>query len=83
VVIVDPRPPPSAEVKGIPHKYIQTDISSWYSITEAFQAAIDQYGTIDYVFANAGIGECDHLFVTPKDDKGRPKAPNYAEVDVK
>lgn len=64
--------------------FIQTDVTSWTSLVNAFQSAIDRFGRLDYVYANAGIGELDHLFVDNLDQKsGQLREPNYAAIDVK
>jgi NAD(P)-dependent dehydrogenase (short-subunit alcohol dehydrogenase family) len=64
--------------------FVQADVTSWESLSKAFQSAIDKFGTIDYVYANAGIGELDHLFVDKIDERtGQLIAPNYAAIDVK
>lgn len=64
--------------------FIQTDVTSWKSLCDAFQSTIDRFGRLDYVYANAGIGELDHLFINKLDEAtGQLKEPNYAAVDVK
>lgn len=83
ILIADPQEPPAADVKGLPVKWVKTDVTSWDSISNAFQVAADTYKTIDMVFVNAGIGEKPHLFVTNKDKSGKPEEPDWAVINVK
>jgi NAD(P)-dependent dehydrogenase (short-subunit alcohol dehydrogenase family) len=86
IVIVDFRPPSEEILKSLSENvlFVQADVTSWESLSKAFQSAIDKCGTIDYVYANAGIGELDHLFVDKIDERtGQLIAPNYAAIDVK
>lgn len=63
--------------------FVQTDVTSWNSLLNAFKTTIDKFGTLDGVYANAGLGELDHLFINKIDAAtGDPKAPNYANIDV-
>jgi NAD(P)-dependent dehydrogenase (short-subunit alcohol dehydrogenase family) len=86
IVVVDFRAPSEEifESLGETVLFVQTDVTSWESLSKAFQSAIDKFGTIDYVYANAGIGELDHLFVDKIEERtGQLIAPNYAAIDVK
>lgn len=77
---------PSDEILGSLAKttlFVQTDVTSWSSLLNAFKTAIDKFGMLDGVYANAGLGELDHLFVNQIDAAtGDPKAPNYANIEV-
>ena len=86
IVVIDFRPPSEEILKSFGETvlFVQTDVTSWESLSNAFQSAIDKFGTIDYVYANAGIGELDHLFVDKIEERtGQLIAPNYAAIDVK
>jgi NAD(P)-dependent dehydrogenase (short-subunit alcohol dehydrogenase family) len=86
IVVVDFRPPSEEILKSFGKNvlFVQTDVTSWESLSRAFQSAIDKFGTIDYVYANAGIGELEHLFVDKIEERtGQLIAPNYAAIDVK
>lgn len=80
--MADLNPPPPGDAK-FEIGFIKTDIVNWISISTTFESVVKKYGTLDCVYANAGIGEYDHLFVTPKDTNGKPKAPNFKAIDVK
>jgi NAD(P)-dependent dehydrogenase (short-subunit alcohol dehydrogenase family) len=90
ILIADMNPPPEAEIQNIKSlvTFIKTDVTSWDSMQKAFITAVETYGTLDLVYANAGIGEIDHLFVA-KELKGKIagrtalQAPNYKCLDVK
>ncbi|CAK7231305.1 hypothetical protein SBRCBS47491_007885 [Sporothrix bragantina] len=63
--------------------FVQTDVTSWESLVNVFKTAVDKFGTIDGVYANAGLGELDHLFINKVDEAtGELKAPNYANIEV-
>ncbi|KAL1901104.1 hypothetical protein Sste5346_002171 [Sporothrix stenoceras] len=63
--------------------FVQTDVTSWDSLLNAFKTAIETFGTLDGVYANAGLGELDHLFFNKIDGAtGDPKPPNYANIEV-
>jgi NAD(P)-dependent dehydrogenase (short-subunit alcohol dehydrogenase family) len=72
ILIADMNPPPEAEIQSIKSlvTFIKTDVISWDSMQKAFITAVETYGTLDLVYANEGIGEIDHLFVT-KELKGK------------
>lgn len=48
-----------------------------------FEKAAEVYGTLDMVFANAGVGEMEHLFVTEEVEGGKLKAPKYKAMEIK
>jgi NAD(P)-dependent dehydrogenase (short-subunit alcohol dehydrogenase family) len=57
----------------------QCDVSSWESQHHAFEEVYKEYGSIDVVFANAGITE--HGQVIDFDEE-TPSAPNLATLNV-
>jgi NAD(P)-dependent dehydrogenase (short-subunit alcohol dehydrogenase family) len=71
ILIADMNPPPEAEIQSIKSlvTFIKTDVISWDSMQKAFITAVETY-TLDLVYADEGIGEIDHLFVT-KELKGK------------
>ena len=86
IVILDYRKPADDILHSLSKTtiFVQADVTSWKSLQNAFQSAIDTFGRIDGVYANAGIGELDHLFIDNVDETtGELREPNYAAVDVK
>jgi len=86
IVIADFRKPSAEILKSLSANttFVQTDVSSWESLSHVFRATMEKYGRLDYVYANAGIGELDHLFVDKfKEGSDELQAPNYAAIEVK
>lgn len=85
VVIADYKAPPAEVLKQLPPNvlFVRTDVTSWSSMVASFDLCIEKFGTIDYVFANAGIGELEHLFEDHFDEKGRLREMRYTAIDVK
>ncbi|OAP62022.1 hypothetical protein AYL99_04225 [Fonsecaea erecta] len=55
VVVADIQPPP--DELGSRVLYVKTDVASWKDLVNLFQTAIDRYGRMDVVFANAGVAD--------------------------
>ncbi|KAJ5772314.1 hypothetical protein N7520_002843 [Penicillium odoratum] len=66
---------PSAEIS-----FEECDVSSWESQATAFKKTYNQHGSIDLVFANAGITEKGSFL--PKDANAGPVKPNLATLNV-
>ncbi|KAJ5632754.1 short chain dehydrogenase/reductase [Penicillium lividum] len=66
---------PSAEIS-----FEECDVSSWESQATAFEKTYNQHGSIDLVFANAGITEKGSFL--PKDVNAGPVKPNLATLNV-
>ncbi|CAK7202850.1 hypothetical protein SEUCBS139899_005577 [Sporothrix eucalyptigena] len=85
IVIADYKKP-SDDILGRLAKttlFVQTDVTSWASLVNVFKTTVDTYGMIDGVYANAGLGELDHLFVNKIDAiMGELQPPNYANIEV-
>ncbi|KAF7554163.1 hypothetical protein G7Z17_g3096 [Cylindrodendrum hubeiense] len=62
-------------------KFHQVDVTSWESLSKAFESVFLQDGRLDFVFANAGIVERDNFYETPDND-GIPSEPNLKTLDV-
>ncbi|KAF2013896.1 NAD(P)-binding protein [Aaosphaeria arxii CBS 175.79] len=59
----------------------QTDVTSYESLTAAFEAAFKASGRLDFVYANAGIVERDNFY--EKHDLSKPPPePNQLSVDI-
>lgn len=71
-----------AAAQGLPNsKFHKVDVTSWESLSKAFDAVFSQDGRLDFVFANAGIVERDNFYDTPDSD-GIPPEPNQKTTDV-
>lgn len=42
--------------EGYAAKYIKTDVSDWEQVKALFKCVMEEYGTVDYLVNNAGIG---------------------------
>ena len=62
-------------------KFHKVDVTSWESLSKAFEAVFSENGRLDFVFANAGIVERDNFYDTPDSD-GIPPEPNQKTIDV-
>lgn len=85
MVIADYKHPPTEILRDLPSNvlFVHTDVSSWESIRASFDACVEKFGTLDYVFANAGIGELEHLFENHLGKDGKLKEMAYTAIDVK
>jgi len=54
------------------------DISSWNEQKLAFEQIYDELGSVDIVFANAGVGELGKFV----EDEAEPTKPNLRTVDI-
>jgi NAD(P)-dependent dehydrogenase (short-subunit alcohol dehydrogenase family) len=76
----------SGDIQAPPAKgeflFVQTDVKSWADLTKLFKAAKEQYGRIDYVFANAGIGPRAEYLALETDENGDPKEPSKDTMDI-
>ncbi|KAH7176356.1 3-beta-hydroxysteroid dehydrogenase [Dactylonectria macrodidyma] len=71
----------AAEQSVAGSKFHQVDVTSWTSLSVAFDAAFAQAGRLDFVFANAGVVERDNFYDTPESD-GIPPEPSQKTLDV-
>ncbi|KAM0326261.1 hypothetical protein ACHAQA_006858 [Verticillium albo-atrum] len=63
--------------------FLQTDVSSWDSLSKAFDAVFEQLGTIHFVFANAGIVERANFYAVHDTTTSRiPPEPDQRVVDI-
>jgi NAD(P)-dependent dehydrogenase (short-subunit alcohol dehydrogenase family) len=64
--------------------FMKTNVSSWKSLSEAFDAVFESHGAIDFVFANAGIVERDNFYAkveTPRNSRIPPEI-NQTTIDI-
>lgn len=61
----------------------KADVSSYESLSKVFQQVFEKEGRIDFVFANAGVGEGQD-FYGRHDTKGTepPPPPNLSTIDI-
>lgn len=85
VVIADYKRPQQEILQQLPSNvlFVHTDVSSWPSMLSSFDTCIEKFGTLDYVFANAGIGELEHLFEDHFGPDAKLLGMKYTAVDVK
>ncbi|OQV05084.1 hypothetical protein CLAIMM_09877 [Cladophialophora immunda] len=63
-------------------KLLAAELADWQSVLAAFETVSETFGSIDSVYANAGINAFDTLFDEEFDDEGRLKAPTLRNLDV-
>lgn len=85
MVIADYKKPQPEVLQQLPSNvlFVHTDVSSWPSMIASFDACIEKFGAVDYVFANAGIGELEHLFEDHFGKDGKLLGMSYTAIDVK
>jgi NAD(P)-dependent dehydrogenase (short-subunit alcohol dehydrogenase family) len=79
VVVADLQSPP--EDLGSRALYVRTDVTSWEDLRALFQTAIDRYGRIDIVFANAGIVDTSN-YVDLREENVQLLEPSRRSLDV-
>ncbi|KAF2102083.1 NAD(P)-binding protein [Rhizodiscina lignyota] len=63
-------------------KFMQCNVLVWKELRNVFAQAKRQFGSVDIVFANAGILESTSLFDDKLDDSGELAEPNLLTIDV-
>ena len=76
----DLSPLPEPEASSVP--FLKVDVTSWDDQLAMLKAAKQEYGTVDHVFANAGIGSSTSLLEEDVDDKGNLLPPKLNTIDV-
>tara|TARA_R110002003_G_scaffold45_5_gene3468 strand:+ start:14122 stop:14982 length:861 start_codon:yes stop_codon:yes gene_type:complete len=76
----DLNPLPEPEVSSVP--FLKVNVTSWKEQVELFKAAEKEYGKIDHVFANAGIGPTISLLEDDVDENGDLLPPKLNTLDV-
>ncbi|KAM0276017.1 hypothetical protein ACHAQH_007187 [Verticillium albo-atrum] len=63
--------------------FLQTDVSSWDSLSKAFDTVFDRFGKIHFVYANAGIVERANFYAVHDTKSSRiPPEPDQRVVDI-
>lgn len=62
--------------------FVRANVNSWTDQIKLFKTALDTYGRIDYVFANAGIGPRADFLNLAVDEHGDPSYPDKATLDT-
>lgn len=81
VVSADINSPPEP-ISNPAFLFVQTDVSKWSDLVTLFKKAKEQYGRIDYVFANAGIGPRANYLALDVEENGDIKEPNHSVIEV-
>jgi NAD(P)-dependent dehydrogenase (short-subunit alcohol dehydrogenase family) len=76
----DLNPLPEPEHSTVP--FCKVDVTSWSDQLAMFRAAKAEYGHIEHVFANAGIGGSTYLLDDDKDENGELLPPSLNTVNV-
>ncbi|KAF2024644.1 NAD(P)-binding protein, partial [Setomelanomma holmii] len=74
------NPLPEPEASSVP--FFKTNVTSWKEQIDLFKAAEKEYGKIDHVFANAGIGPTISLLEDDIDENGDLLPPKLNTMDV-
>ncbi|KAH6663994.1 hypothetical protein F5X68DRAFT_106077, partial [Plectosphaerella plurivora] len=61
-------------------KFTQVDVTSWASLSSAFDAIYKAHGRMDFVFANAGILQLENFY--EKDAALPPSEPRQNSIDI-
>ncbi|GAB1198043.1 hypothetical protein APSETT444_007350 [Aspergillus pseudonomiae] len=82
VVIGDLNPAPDdlSSIKNL--KFIKADTTSWDSLRNLFNQAVEAFGRIDHVFANAGIGPKTDFLDESLDENGELAPPDMQVLNV-
>jgi NAD(P)-dependent dehydrogenase (short-subunit alcohol dehydrogenase family) len=59
-----------------------TDVSNWTSVLTAFEKVFEEFGSIDVVFANAGVHSFEDLLEDNVDDTGHLCAPSTKSLEI-
>ncbi|KAJ5648604.1 hypothetical protein N7490_004976 [Penicillium lividum] len=82
VLIGDLKPPtPEFESKENP-KFLEVNVTKWESLRSMFTYAMEQFGRIDHVFANAGVGPTLDFLDVKLDEAGQVEPPNPRTINV-
>jgi NAD(P)-dependent dehydrogenase (short-subunit alcohol dehydrogenase family) len=80
VVVADLSPP----ITPVPAStFAKCDVTVWADILSAFSVAVEKFGAIDILVANAGVGEIDgDIFRDEYDAAGQLKQPTYRTAEI-
>lgn len=83
VVSGDVEPPTAGEpAETSAFLYVKTNVTSWADLCALFKKAKEQYGRIDCVYANAGIGPRANYLALETDENGDLKEPAREVLDI-
>lgn len=60
----------------------KADVSSWDEQAAAFEEVYKEFGSIDVVFANAGVSEIGEFLERSQDASAAPTKPNLKTIDI-
>jgi NAD(P)-dependent dehydrogenase (short-subunit alcohol dehydrogenase family) len=79
VVICDVQEP----LKTVPGSvFSKCDVAVWADLLAAFDNAVNTFGAVDILVANAGVGERQDYFLDELDNEGKLMEPSYTIIDV-
>ncbi|KAH8806874.1 hypothetical protein DL96DRAFT_1536627 [Flagelloscypha sp. PMI_526] len=88
IVIADLNEPASQQVvadisasKG-QATFKKCDVTNWDSLVSVFEHAVQKFGSVDVVVANAGVTEIGRFSVVAYDSKGLPRPPNLKTLEI-
>jgi NAD(P)-dependent dehydrogenase (short-subunit alcohol dehydrogenase family) len=61
---------------------VKCDVTVWEDQVATFEAAIEKYGRLDVVVANAGVMEAGRFVGAPLGADGKPVKPNLTTLDI-
>ena len=80
VVVADVKPPATPVPSSV---FAKCDVTVWADILSVFAVAVEKFGGVDILVANAGVGEIDgDIFRDEYDEAGNLKPPAYKTVDI-
>ena len=80
IVVADLKPPVTPVPSSI---FAKCDVTVWADILSAFSLALEKFGVVDILVANAGVGEIDgDIFRDEYDGAGQLQPPTYKTIDI-
>ncbi|KAL0563283.1 hypothetical protein V5O48_018788 [Marasmius crinis-equi] len=64
---------------------LKCDVTVWDELVDMYEKAMERFGSVDIVIANAGVsevGNCCRPGPIPLDESGRPQKPGVTTIDV-
>lgn len=61
-------------------RFVEVSVTSWKSLSSAFDTIFKAHGRLDFVFANAGILQMDNFYI--RDQSLPPAEPRQHSIDV-
>ena len=78
----DVQPPPATIQDAPEFEFVRCDVTVWAEQVALFDAALQRFGRVDHVFANAGIGTRDEYMLDMLAEDGTLQEPKHAMLAV-